>query len=80
MSQWTFKMAAKMATKDMEYIEMPVTSLCTFLHTCMFCPTKHMRGDISTANDVCNSKMAANVATTNMKITKITITSLFNSL
>ena len=46
----------------------------------MFCPPNNKRGDISMANDVCKSKMAAKVATTNMKIIKITITSFYNSL
>ena len=80
-------MAAKMATKDMENTEMAITSLfnsnrnvllCVL--ACMCCPPNNKRGDISMGNDVCKSKMAAKVATTNMEIIKITITSLFNSL
>ena len=44
------------------------------------CHPNNNRGDVSMAIDVCKSKIAAKVATTNMKITKITITSSFNSL
>ena len=39
--------------------------------TCMFCPQNNKRGDISMANDVYKSKMAVNVATTNMNIIKL---------
>ena len=35
---------------------------------CMFRPSNDKRGDVSMANDVCKSKMAAKVATTNMTI------------
>ena len=47
---------------------------------CMVCPPNNKRGDVSMENDVCKSKIDAKVATTNMKIIKITITSFCNSL
>ena len=43
------------------------------------CPPNNKRGDVSMTFDVCKSKMAAKVATTNMKIIKMTITSFSNS-
>ncbi len=77
-----------MATNDMENTEMAIISLfnshrnvvllCVL--ACMLCPPNNKRGDISMANDVYKSKMAAKVATTNKKIIKITITPFFNSL
>ena len=68
-----------MATKDMENTEMAIISLfnshrnvvllCVL--ACMFCPPNNKRGDISMANDVCKSKMDADIATTNITISKL---------
>ena len=55
-------------------------NVCLCVLACMCCPPNNKIGDVSTANDVCKSKMAAKFATTNMTIIEITIKSFFNLL